>query len=111
MPIDPERIRFFQNFARGTAAPMSPLRKFFTALATVGVFGLALMFSVLLFAVVLTAGAVIWGYLWWKTRDLRKQMRDNPRWPGARGRSDQRRRTPQRPTALTVIGGAALAGQ
>lgn len=78
MPIDPERIRFFQNFARGTAAPMSPLRKFFTALATIGVFGLALMFSVLLFAVVLTAGAVIWGYLWWKTRDLRKQMRDNP---------------------------------
>jgi len=78
MRIDPEKIRFFQNFARGQTTPMSPLRKFFTALATVGVFGLALMFSVMLFAVVLTAGAVVWGYLWWKTRDLRKQMRDHP---------------------------------
>lgn len=78
MRIDPERIRFFQNFSRGATVPMSPLRKFFTALATIGFFALALMFSVVLFAVVLTAGAVIWGYLWWKTRGLRKQMREHP---------------------------------
>lgn len=78
MPIDPERIRMFEAFSRNTGAPMSPLRKFFTVLATIGVFGLALMFSVVLFAVVLTAGGLVWAYMWWKTRDLRKQMRDNP---------------------------------
>jgi len=33
------------------------------------------MFSMLLVAVVLTAGALAWGYLWWKTRELRKQIR------------------------------------
>lgn len=36
------------------------------------------MFSALLLAIVLTAGAMVWGYLWWKTRDLRKQMRNQP---------------------------------
>jgi len=43
---------------------------------------LALMFSLLLFAVV-TAGAVlVWFYLWWKTRGLRRQVREQP--PGGR---------------------------
>jgi len=37
-----------------------------------------LMFSVLIFVAVLTVGAMAWGYLWWKTRDLRKQMRNHP---------------------------------
>ncbi len=27
---------------------------------------------------VVTAGAVALGYLWWRTRDLRKQMREHP---------------------------------
>ena len=37
---------------------------------------LALMFSALLFAAALTVGLLIWGRLWWKTRDLRKRMRE-----------------------------------
>ncbi len=36
----------------------------------------ALMFSALLFATALTVGLLIWGRLWWKTRDLRKRMRE-----------------------------------
>jgi len=36
---------------------------------------LAFMLSVLVFAVVATVGLLVWGYLWWRTRDLRKQMR------------------------------------
>jgi hypothetical protein len=43
----------------------------------VGVFALALTVSIALFAVVLTVGAIVWGYLWWKTRDLRKAMREH----------------------------------
>jgi len=34
--------------------------------------GLVLMFFVLIFVAVLTVGAMAWGYLWWKTHDLRK---------------------------------------
>ena len=33
------------------------------------------MFSVLIFAVILVAGVMALGYLWWKTRHLRKQLR------------------------------------
>ena len=36
----------------------------------------ALMLSVLVFASIATVGAVMFGYLWWKTRGLRKQMRE-----------------------------------
>lgn len=40
------------------------------------------MVSLLIFAVVLTCGLLIGGYLWWKTRKLRRQMRE--REPGGR---------------------------
>lgn len=55
-----------------------PLRKLAAAVATVAVFGLALMFSAMLIAVILLAGTIAWGYFWWKTRELRKQMRNHP---------------------------------
>jgi len=78
MPIDPERARFFSQFARRRTQPMSVWQKIVAAVIGGGLFVLALMFSVVLFAVVVTVGLVAWGYLWWKTRNLRKQMRDNP---------------------------------
>ena len=43
----------------------------------IGVFALALAFSVALFAVIVTVGAAVWGYLWWKTRELRRAMREH----------------------------------
>lgn len=46
--------------------------------ATVVLIGLALIFSMAVFAVILVAGAIAWAYLWWKTRELRKQMRNFP---------------------------------
>ena len=58
-----------------TARPPSLLRKMAVLAVTLVLFGFVLMFSVLLFAFVLTAGVVAWGYLWWRTRALRKQMR------------------------------------
>ena len=76
MHIDPERVKFFNSFARPDAKPLSPLQKFFATLGAAGIFVLALMFSVVLFAAVATVAAVAWGYLWWKTRDLRKKMRE-----------------------------------
>lgn len=43
---------------------------------------LALMFSLLLFAVVAAGAVLVWLYLWWKTRGPRRQMREQP--PGGR---------------------------
>lgn len=39
----------------------------------------AFMFSMVLLVFVVTAGLLVYGYLWWKTRDLRKQMREHAR--------------------------------
>jgi Flp pilus assembly protein TadB len=39
---------------------------------------LAFMFSVLVFGVVVIGGLGLWGYLWWKTRAVRAQLREKP---------------------------------
>lgn len=49
---------------------------------TAALAGLALMFSAVLLALLLVIGVTAWAYLWWKTRALRKQMRNFPP-PGA----------------------------
>lgn len=61
-----------------TANPPSLLRKTGAIVATIVLAGLALMFSAVLLALVLSIGAVAFVYLWWKTRELRKQMRNFP---------------------------------
>ncbi|MEO6975007.1 MAG: hypothetical protein ABI144_03895 [Gallionella sp.] len=55
-----------------------PFRNLLAVVATAAVFGLALMFSVVVVAIILVAGTIAWGYLWWRTRELRKQMRNYP---------------------------------
>jgi len=54
------------------------LRKLVALVVTVAMAGLALMFSAVLFAIIIVAGTIAWAYLWWKTRELRKKMRDFP---------------------------------
>ena len=51
------------------------LNKVAKIVVSVVLIGLALMISALLLIVIVTVGAMAWGYLWWRTRDLRKQMR------------------------------------
>jgi len=53
-----------------------PLQKIAAFIVTLVVIGLGLMFSLAVFSFLLVAGAIAWVYLWWKTRELRKQMRD-----------------------------------
>lgn len=60
-----------RRLTHATSRPPSILRKAATVLATVVLTGLTLMFSALLLAVIALAGM----YLWWKTRKVRKQMR------------------------------------
>ena len=54
----------------------SPWRKLPALIATVVLVGLVLMFSAVLLAILVLVGAVAWAYLWWKTREVRKQMRE-----------------------------------
>ena len=44
--------------------------------------GLALMFSAVVFVVLAVAGLALWGYFWWKTRALRRQMQEQMRAQG-----------------------------
>lgn len=78
-PVMPRPDPRFDNLLSGMAArPQGGglLQRAGAIVATLLVFGLALTFSVVVFAVVVTLGLVAWGYLWWKTRDLRKAMRE-----------------------------------
>ena len=68
------------NFNGGRDAP-GPLAKVaaavFGALALAG----ALMFSLIFFAVLVVLGCVAWGYFWWKTRELRRRLREQAQMP------------------------------
>lgn len=76
MQRDPRFEALFNNLNRNPAKPAGLLQKIGAIAATVIIFGLALTFSVLFFAVVVAVGVVIGGFLWWKTRDMRKMMRE-----------------------------------
>jgi Flp pilus assembly protein TadB len=52
------------------------LQKVITFIATVAVLGLALMFSAALLTVLPIVGAIGGARLWWKTREMRRQMRE-----------------------------------
>lgn len=49
----------------------------------------ALMFSVVVFAIAVGVGAVVWIWLWWKMRTLRKQMEQDPRFQEMRRQQEQ----------------------
>lgn len=51
-----------------------PLRKVFVVVIAILFAALILAFSAVFFVVALIAGTMIWGWFWWKTRALRKQM-------------------------------------
>ena len=56
--------------------------KILATLASAVVLVVAFTISLLVFAAVAAIALVLVGYLWWKTRALRKQMREHP--PGGR---------------------------
>lgn len=59
-----------------------PLGKLLAAMVWAVLLVVAFTFSVVLFAVLVAVGLLVWAYLWWKTRALRKQLRERP--PGGR---------------------------
>lgn len=93
--------RFSNGFQQPGHAPGQPpglLARIVSAVVMGALFFGALMFSAALFAVLLVFGLGAWGWFWWKTREVRKTMREGaPRRggvksgfgaaPGAAGRS------------------------
>jgi uncharacterized membrane protein len=62
----------------------SLLGKLFALIITAILLTLGLMFSMVLLAIVAVVGIAAFGYFWWRTRALRKAMREHPldRQPG-----------------------------
>lgn len=69
------RIKFISIYP---STPPGPFRKLAGAVAAVAVLALALMFSAVLLVIIALVATIAGAYLWWKTRELRKIMRDMP---------------------------------
>lgn len=59
-----------------SSKPPTLLRKAVAILGTLALAGVALMFSAVLLVFLLVAGVLGFAFVWWKTRALRKQMRE-----------------------------------
>ena len=70
------------NDPRFRAPASGFLGKLLTTVASVAVLVAAFMLSIVIFTAVAATALMAAGYLWWKTRALRRQMRDRP--PGGR---------------------------
>ena len=64
------------NFNPSGQPPQTLLARIVGVVVGVIALGLALMFSAVVFVVLAIAGLALWGYFWWKTRALRRQMQE-----------------------------------
>ena len=81
MPLEEDRHRLSSGAHLGVSEP-GLLGKIVTMVAGVLLLAAAFMLSLLVFAVVAVVALGVLGYFWWKTRELRRQMREHP--PGGR---------------------------
>ena len=75
-------IRFVVGDGRYEVRRMGVLGRILTFALSAVLLVVAFMFSVVALAVVSVVVMVVIAYLWWKTRELRRRMRENP--PGGR---------------------------
>ena len=66
------------NDPRVRAPASGFLGKFLTTVASVAVLVATFMLSLVIFTAVAAIVLIAGGYLWWKTRALRRQMREQP---------------------------------
>ena len=64
------------NFDSSGRPPQSLAARIVGGVCAVIAFGVALMFSAVVFVGIVLAALAFWGYFWWKTRALRKQIRE-----------------------------------
>lgn len=60
----------------------SLISKLVALIATATLLVVGLMFSAVLLVFILSAGLIIFGWVWWKTRALRRQMREHSQFRG-----------------------------
>lgn len=75
MNTDEERPRLAAGSARFRQPASGLLGKALTFAAGAAMLALAFTFSLLLLSIVVTGGLLVWGYLWWTTRESRPKMR------------------------------------
>jgi hypothetical protein len=63
------------NFDPARRQPKGVLAQVLTLIFSLVALGAAFMFSLVFFAVLAVAGLIFWLYFWWKTRELRRQIR------------------------------------
>jgi O-antigen/teichoic acid export membrane protein len=78
MPIDEERPRLTGSGERFRVHAPDWVGRLLALAASGVVLVVAVAFSLMLFAVALATLLLVWGYVWWKTRELRKRIRERP---------------------------------
>lgn len=97
-----EQLKFSQRYARFNQAPQGVLGKLLTFIFGAAFVVIAFMFSLIALAVVAVAGVLIGGWFWWKTRAVRKQMRE----------MQEKMQTGNRPSAeQSVMDGLIIEGE
>lgn len=76
MQLDNHQERLRQNGATLRPGPPSLLAKILAVVVGAALLVVGFAVSLVMLAVVLGAGILIGGFVWWKTRDLRKQLRE-----------------------------------
>ncbi len=69
-----DRTTFRVRGARMHAQPAGFFGRLFAMLGGVVLLVLGLMFSAVVIVVAVAIGLLVWGWIWWKTRALRRQM-------------------------------------
>lgn len=64
-----------ENLTESRKEP-GPLGKLVALIVGAGLLVLGFMFSLVILAIVAVAGIAVFGWFWWKTRDLRKALRE-----------------------------------
>jgi hypothetical protein len=75
-PHPSDQVAYPMYRQRFPHAPAGPWQKIVSAAMGIALLALGLTFSVVLLAVLLVAGLAVWGYLWWKTRAIRRILRE-----------------------------------
>lgn len=78
MSVEQDRLRIEYRPGAPGARPRGPLARALGWVVGGALLGLALMFSLIAFVLVCTAGLIFAGYVMWKTRALRRRMREHP---------------------------------
>jgi len=78
MENNEEMYRLLGRNARIQARASGFLGKVLTFATGAVLLVVGLMFSLLVLAVAATAAMLVLGYLWWKTREARRQIREQP---------------------------------